>query len=163
MDFDEVASRRIEATYLTPDVIEQRRLVVAALDLQPGERALDIGSGPGLLAADTYSAGLVGFVGAFVPGRHGLTEADVRAWADDLTSLGEDFFFSLNRYVFVGVKRVRDRTTTPRGGGFGRRRATFDVEWGVGDSYGHLRPTRRQLGARRPRSLSLEAAVVGQS
>jgi arsenite methyltransferase len=258
MEFDEVASRRVEATYLTPDVVEQRRLVVAALDLQPAEKALDIGSGPGLLAADiaevvgpggsvdgidpsdsmlaiarrrqaarpsggarvefhagdayalpfpdetfdvavstqvyeyvadvpralaeahrilrpagrllvldtdwdsivwhsrdpermrrvlaawdehlvdpylprsltgllvqagfvatrrevipmlnagydadTYSAGLVGFIRAFVPGHQGLTEADASAWADDLTSLGEDFFFSVNRYVFVAAK-----------------------------------------------------------
>jgi arsenite methyltransferase len=253
LKFDEVASRRIEATYLTPDVIEQRRVVVAALELEPGETALDIGSGPGLLATEiadvvgpagsvhgidpsdsmlaiarrrpgsesvefhagdaytlpfpdgsfdvavstqvyeyvadvpralaearrvlrpggrllvldtdwdsivwrsrdpermrrvlaawdehlvdpylprrltgllvdagfavteravipmlnagydenTYSAGLVSFVGAFVPGRHDLTQADAGAWADDLTSLGADYFFSLNRYLFTAVK-----------------------------------------------------------
>jgi hypothetical protein len=26
------------------------------------------------------------------------------AWADDLAGLGDDYFFSLNRYVFVAYK-----------------------------------------------------------
>jgi hypothetical protein len=47
------------------------------------------------------SAGLIGFVSAFVPGRQGLTEADAAAWADELVALGRDYFFSVNRYVFV--------------------------------------------------------------
>jgi ubiquinone/menaquinone biosynthesis C-methylase UbiE len=253
LQFDEEASRRVEATYMTPDVVEQRRIVLASLDLQPGEAVLDVGSGPGLLAAemgeavgsegtvqgiepsesmlaiaerrepaagsaplefqpgdagalpfadasfdaivatqvyeyvedmpsalaeahrvlrpggrllvldtdwgsivwrchdaermrrvlaawdehladpylprrltglledagftlteraavpilnagydpDTLSAGLIGFVSAFVPGRQGLTEADAAAWADELVALGRDYFFSLNRYVFA--------------------------------------------------------------
>ena len=36
MDFDERASRHVEWVYTTPDVVEQRRLTIAALDLQPG-------------------------------------------------------------------------------------------------------------------------------
>lgn len=48
--FDEEMSRKIEAVYLTPDVVAQRREVLQALQLVPGERVLDIGSGPGLLA-----------------------------------------------------------------------------------------------------------------
>ncbi len=52
LDFDEENARRLEALYTTPDVIEQRRAVRAALSLQPGERVLDIGSGPGFLAAE---------------------------------------------------------------------------------------------------------------
>lgn len=52
-------------------------------------------------ARNTYSAGLVPIIAAFVPGRAGLTEADTTAWVDDLTSLGEEWFFSLNRYVFL--------------------------------------------------------------
>jgi hypothetical protein len=54
---------------------------------------------------NSFSAGLIGFVSAFVPGRHGLTAAETQAWADDLVALKEDYFFSLNRYVFVAVKR----------------------------------------------------------
>jgi arsenite methyltransferase len=256
LQFDEAASRRIESTYTTPDVVEQRRLVRAALAPRQGESVLDIGSGPGLLAcemaaelgpdgsvrgvdpsdsmlaianrrerpaaaapvrfttadacalpfgessfdaavatqvyeyvadmtaalaevhrvlrpggrllildtdwdsivwhssnrdrmqrvlaawdehlvdphlprslrrllsdagftitqraaipllntgynANTYSAGLIGFITAFVPGRQGLTEFEAIGWADDLVALGDDYFFSLNRYLFTAVK-----------------------------------------------------------
>jgi arsenite methyltransferase len=255
MDFDERTSRHVEAVYTTPDVVEQRRLVIEALALQPGEHVLDIGSGPGFLAcemaavvgeegsvhgvdpsesmlaiaahreraadsaptefragvalelpypdasfdaavstqvyeyvedmpaalgearrvlrpggrllvldtdwdsvvwrssdrdrmrrvlaawdehlvdphlparltglladagftvrlrttipilnagfdSDTYSAGLIGFVTGFVPGRQGITEAEARAWAEDLATQGSDYFFSINRYVFVAT------------------------------------------------------------
>jgi arsenite methyltransferase len=258
LQFDEAASRRIEATYTTPDVVQQRSTVRSALDLKPGEDVLDIGSGPGMLAcemaadvapggsvhgidpsdsmlaigrrragagapslapvtfsagdactlafakdsfdaatatqvyeyvtdmptalgeayrvlrpggrllildtdwdsivwhssdrsrmqrvltawdehlvdpylprrlgglleqtgftlgersaipvlnagydANTFSAGLIGFIAAFLPGRHGFTEPDVAAWAEDLVALGSDYFFSLNRYLFLAVK-----------------------------------------------------------
>ena len=46
--FDEQSSRRLESIYLTPDVAEQRAQVMALLQAQPGQRALDIGCGPGL-------------------------------------------------------------------------------------------------------------------
>jgi ubiquinone/menaquinone biosynthesis C-methylase UbiE len=52
MDFDETASRRLLQTYLTPDIVGQRHLVLAAVRPTPGERVLDIGSGPGLLAGE---------------------------------------------------------------------------------------------------------------
>ena len=256
MPFDEGASRRVEAMYSTPDVIEQRRIVRASLGLKPGQDVLDIGSGPGFLACEmaeavgpggsvrgidpsdamlsvarrrtqatgsapvdfgpgqatglpfpdgafdvvtstqvyeyvhdvpaalteahrvlrpggrllvldtdwdtiawrssdadrmrkvlaawdehladpylprrltsllaqtgftvthrsaiplfnagydphTFSAGLIGFIAAFVPGRAGVTAADVNAWAEDLTGLGADYFFSLNRYLFLATK-----------------------------------------------------------
>jgi arsenite methyltransferase len=50
--FDDDASRKLEAAYLTPDVVAQRRATLRALALQPGERVLDIGAGPGLLVAE---------------------------------------------------------------------------------------------------------------
>jgi arsenite methyltransferase len=52
MKFDEDLSRKVEAIYLTPDVVEQRAQVLQALGLTEGEQVLDIGSGPGLLAYD---------------------------------------------------------------------------------------------------------------
>jgi ubiquinone/menaquinone biosynthesis C-methylase UbiE len=52
MQFDEATSRRVEATYTTPDVAGQRRVILTALGLKPGEDVLDIGSGPGFLACE---------------------------------------------------------------------------------------------------------------
>jgi arsenite methyltransferase len=53
--------------------------------------------------AASYSAVLVGFMTAFVAGRQGITEDEARAWADDLAAQGDDYFFSINRYVFVAT------------------------------------------------------------
>jgi len=50
MHFDANASRRMEAIYLTPDVTQQRREVLAALAARPGEHVADLGCGPGLVA-----------------------------------------------------------------------------------------------------------------
>jgi arsenite methyltransferase len=50
--FNDDASRKLEAAYLTPDVVAQRRATLRVLALQPGERVLDIGAGPGLLVAE---------------------------------------------------------------------------------------------------------------
>jgi len=52
LQFDEQGSRQVEAVNTTPDVAAQRRTVRSLLALQPGERVLDIGSGPGFLAAE---------------------------------------------------------------------------------------------------------------
>ena len=62
MQFDAEVSQQLEAAYLTGDIVEQRRLQLAALDLSPGEDVLDIGSGPGLLAAQ--AAAVVGASGS---------------------------------------------------------------------------------------------------
>ena len=49
--FGGASARRVEAIYLTPDIVAQRAAVLERLRLMPGERVLDIGSGPGLLVA----------------------------------------------------------------------------------------------------------------
>jgi ubiquinone/menaquinone biosynthesis C-methylase UbiE len=54
--FDDETSRRVEAVYLTPDVVAQRRQVLEALKPAIGEHVLDIGSGPGLLAYEIAAA-----------------------------------------------------------------------------------------------------------
>lgn len=53
--------------------------------------------------ADTYSAGIMGAIKNFVAGRNGVTREEAEAWAEDLRRLGEEgeYFFSLNRYLFL--------------------------------------------------------------
>src|ERR1700754_4624081 len=61
LNFDENGARRTEQTYASPDVVAQRELVLSVLAPQPGERVLDIGSGPGcLLAAIAEAVGPTG-------------------------------------------------------------------------------------------------------
>lgn len=61
--YDKEATKKLLAMYVTPDVIEQRRKFLRALNPQKGENVLDVGSGPGFLAAEiaevTGSAGSV--------------------------------------------------------------------------------------------------------
>jgi arsenite methyltransferase len=56
LDFDDDASRRLEANYRSPAVVAQRQAVLDALRLAPGERVLDIGSGPGMLVRQMAEA-----------------------------------------------------------------------------------------------------------
>ncbi|NIK55075.1 methyltransferase domain-containing protein [Kribbella shirazensis] len=49
----------------------------------------------------TYSGGLIDIVSDFVPGHGDVTADEARDWADDLRGLGDSYFFSLNRYLFV--------------------------------------------------------------
>lgn len=53
--YDEAWGRRLIQIYSTPDVVQQRNIILSALDLQPDDRILDIGSGPGLLVEDIAS------------------------------------------------------------------------------------------------------------
>jgi arsenite methyltransferase len=43
-------------------------------------------------------------IAEFVSGRQGIAPEEAMAWRDDLRSLGEDYFFSLNRYLFVAER-----------------------------------------------------------
>jgi arsenite methyltransferase len=79
LQFDEDAARHIQRVYSTPDVVQQRAEVLALLAARPGERVLDIGSGPGLLVASLADA--VGPSGAV----HGLDQsAPMNAVARDM-------------------------------------------------------------------------------
>ena len=53
LKFNEDAARQLERVYLTTDVVAQRAETMKQLALSPGERVLDIGSGPGF--PDTLS------------------------------------------------------------------------------------------------------------
>ena len=52
IEFNEAAAKGIESIYKTPDMVAQRARFLEALELHPGERMLDVGVGPGLLAFD---------------------------------------------------------------------------------------------------------------
>ncbi|QYN39773.1 methyltransferase domain-containing protein [Pseudonocardia sp. DSM 110487] len=57
---------------------------------------LNIGYDP-----NSYSAMTASTIAEYVTGRAGISGADAQAWLDDVTSLGEAAFFSLNRYAFL--------------------------------------------------------------
>ncbi|MCO1657177.1 methyltransferase domain-containing protein [Pseudonocardia humida] len=56
LPFDDRGARAIERVYSTPDVVAQRAEVLALLAAGPGERVLDVGSGPGFLVASLADA-----------------------------------------------------------------------------------------------------------
>jgi ubiquinone/menaquinone biosynthesis C-methylase UbiE len=56
LEFDDRAARAIERVYSTPDVVAQRAEVLALLAARPGERVLDVGSGPAFLVAALAAA-----------------------------------------------------------------------------------------------------------
>jgi SAM-dependent methyltransferase len=63
--FDDRESRKVEAMYLTPDVVAQRVRVLDALQLGRSERVADLGCGPGLLALEmAHRVGMQGEVQA---------------------------------------------------------------------------------------------------
>ena len=55
---------------------------------------------------NSLSAGLIGLISGFVPGRQGVSENDARLWASDLRALGErgEYFFSLSQFLFLVSK-----------------------------------------------------------
>ena len=55
---------------------------------------------------NTYSHGLIDFIASFVTDRQGITAEEAQAWANELRQRGQvdDYFFSLNRYMFLAVK-----------------------------------------------------------
>jgi arsenite methyltransferase len=81
LQFDDDAARRIQRVYSTADVVQQRAEVLALLAVQPEERVLDVGSGPGYLVASLADA--VGPNGAV----HGLDQSmPMNTAARDLTA-----------------------------------------------------------------------------
>ncbi len=55
---------------------------------------------------DIFSRWILDYMVGFIGGRDGVTQEEVEDWAEDLRELGErgEYFFSLNRYLFLAVK-----------------------------------------------------------
>jgi arsenite methyltransferase len=59
---------------------------------------------------DAFSTGMLEVIASFVAGRQGVTAEEASAWAADLRAMGPNYFFSLNRYLFL----ARNSRTTSR-------------------------------------------------
>jgi arsenite methyltransferase len=64
VSFDEKTARSLERSYQTPEIANQRRHTLDALNLKPGEHAADMGCGPGFLVREM--ADVVGTAGRAV-------------------------------------------------------------------------------------------------
>ena len=53
---------------------------------------------------NTYSAPIAGMIARFVAGRQGIGANEANSWASDIRSMGDNYFFSLNRYLFVATR-----------------------------------------------------------
>lgn len=55
---------------------------------------------------NTYGKGLLKMMASFAAGRNGITQSEADAWFAEFAALGKngEFFFSLNRYLFVADK-----------------------------------------------------------
>ena len=53
---------------------------------------------------DSFSGSLLGLVATFIVDRHGFDSETVDAWAASMRELETDWFFSLNRYVFLATR-----------------------------------------------------------
>jgi len=142
LTFDADAARSIEAIYLTPDVVAQRARVLDLLAPAPGEKILDVGVGPGLLAQDL--ARLVGETGTVVgldlsPAMAaaasarlaGLPQADARvgdATALDLADGRFDAAVSTQVYEYVAdmPRALAELRRVLRPGG---RALILDTDW----------------------------------
>lgn len=144
MQFDDEAARRLEAIYTTPDVVAQRRRVLAAMALDEGERVLDVGVGPGLLAHDMAAA--VGAAGAVSgvdvsdsmlamarrrsPPQAGAPMEFVHAQADALPYPGASFDAAVSTQVYEYVEDVpRALAEVHRVLRPGGRVAILDTDW----------------------------------
>ena len=87
LSFDGDAARRIERTYLTPDIVAQREQVLAEVQAKAGETILDIGVGPGLLSFDL--AERVGEAGRVLGNRHQRSDGANDSKALRLAALGD--------------------------------------------------------------------------
>jgi hypothetical protein len=55
---------------------------------------------------NSFSNRIIDLIVPFVAGRHGITPDEAKGWARDVRQTGEqgEYFFSLNRYLFIAHK-----------------------------------------------------------
>lgn len=53
---------------------------------------------------NTYSAPMADMIARFVTGRQGISAQEANSWAGDIKSMGDNYFFSINRYLFVATR-----------------------------------------------------------
>jgi arsenite methyltransferase len=142
LEFDEKLAEQMEVVYRSADVVRRRRLVYELLGAAPGERILDVGSGPGFYASellDQVGAGgeVVGVDGSTdmlgVAAHRCAGRANVALHQADATSLpfeDESFDRVLSVQVLEYVRDVeaalRELHRVLRPGG---RAVVWDVDW----------------------------------
>lgn len=96
--FDDATARRLEVLYTSPDAVRRRSEVLRLLDVRAGERVLDIGCGPGFLAAEiAASVGPAGSVRGIDSSDAMVTVARARCAAQSWVTIerGEATHFEL--------------------------------------------------------------------
>lgn len=135
------AAQALVAIYSTPDVVAQREATLHRLALKPGERVIDIGSGPGFLcesmAAAVGAAGQVLVIELSEDLVHFATARESRAWIEyrtgdavnlDVPSASFDALVSTHvvEYISDADAALREMHRVLRPGGRG---ILVDTDW----------------------------------
>ena len=140
--FDEQVAAGLEAFYRRRDVLRRRRLVIEALDPQPGDRVLDVGCGPGFYVADVLdrvgedggvtgidvSPAMVAMAARRVEGRAGAVVTEGGATSVPLPDASADRALSVQVFEYLedvdaGLAELR-RVVKPGG-----RVVLWDIDW----------------------------------
>jgi ubiquinone/menaquinone biosynthesis C-methylase UbiE len=139
--FDARTAARLGRIYMAPAIVEQRARTRAALAARPGERGLDVGCGPGLLAAElARDVGAQGRIVALDRSADMLAAArervgDLRvafvrtdAAALPLAGAGFDFVVAVQVYLYVPAvaAALGEAARVLRPGG---RLVVVDTDW----------------------------------
>jgi arsenite methyltransferase len=140
--FDESIAAQLEAFYKRRDVMRRRRLVLAALDPQPGDRVVDVGCGPGFYVQDVLdrvgeeghvtgvdlAEAMLAMTRRRVEGRASATVAEGEATRVPLPDGAADRAVSVQVFEYVpdtaaGLAELR-RVLRPGG-----RAVIWDIDW----------------------------------
>jgi len=134
----------VERAYATPDVARSRQAMVAALAVAPGDRIIEIGSGPGFMTVDlARAAGPDGHVDAFdiSPGMVDLTRRRSAETGLDNVTVGIGDAAALpvadGAYAAAAMGQVLEYMTDPAAGvaeihrvlAPGGRAVILDIDW----------------------------------